>query len=982
MAYDKSFIEVQFPVSKISKESYKERKAGSNQTLTGLGKWWGRKPLILVRAAIIGALLPATDNPKRDREIFLKILSMDDRGLELRKNKPISTKDLLANATANEKELYFAYDNGDYIAKYNKGITKEEKDKLQLSVFNKFSYDKKLQYCLRPEEVNNDAAYDWKIINEHLGTTASSLQELVKELGVKRFGKEPRVGDCFAGGGSIPFEAGRIGCDVYASDLNPLAGLLTWADLNILSKSNSELEQLKKFQDKVFDEVAKQVEEWGIENNEKGWKAKYYLYCNETVCPECGCKVPLAPNWIISESYKTVAKLKYNGEKNNFDILILNDVSKEEIKKAKESATIRKGNLFCPKCNQSTPISSIRKDKRDSSGRIEYGLRKWTKDEFIPQKDDIFQERLYCIKYIEKFPHKTWNEVLKKPAPATDSCYGYIHYVAPTREDIYRENKVIKLLSENFEMWQNKGCLPNSEIEGGTKTDEPKRTRGWMYWHHLFNPRQLLIIGLLVKKINELSDTQEKNVISLLGINKITDFNSKLSNWAVNRDIGANTFYNQALNTLYNYAVRGVSSLYTLWIFNLNNSYFNSKNEIKLSDARRINDKCDMWITDPPYADAINYHELTEYFLAWDKNIIADTFKDWYTDSKRILAVKGVGESFNNSMVEVYSNLRKNMTTNGLQIVMFTHSDVKVWAELSMILWSSGLQVTAAWNIATETDSGGLKDGGNYVKGTVILVLKKQTCDETAYLDELYAEIEEEVKYQINSMRQLDDKEDPNFSDPDYLLAAYAASLKVLTSYKNIEDIDVKYELSKARNTNEVSPIENIINQAVKIAYDFLIPNEFDSFIWKSLIPEERLYLKGIEFEKQNLYQLSAYQELARGFGVGEYTIMLASTKANTARLKTPKEFAMKHLNDSSTFGNSLLRNILVAIHLGLKEEDTSKGRNWLKTEVTDYWNKRATIVEILNYLFKTEYIDNMEHWKECAHEAFILKNLVENDNI
>ena len=61
-----SFIEKQFPVSKVSKESYKERKANNGQTLTGLGKWWGRKPLVLVRAAILGCLLPATDNPKKD----------------------------------------------------------------------------------------------------------------------------------------------------------------------------------------------------------------------------------------------------------------------------------------------------------------------------------------------------------------------------------------------------------------------------------------------------------------------------------------------------------------------------------------------------------------------------------------------------------------------------------------------------------------------------------------------------------------------------------------------------------------------------------------------------------------------------------------------------------------------------------------------------------------------------------------------------
>jgi len=105
---------------------------------------------------------------------------------------------------------------------------------------------------------------------------------------------------------------------------------------------------------------------------------------------------------------------------------------------------------------------------------------------------------------------------------------------------------------------------------------------------------------------------------------------------------------------------------------------------------------------------------------------------------------------------------------------------INMWANLALILWAAGLKVTAAWNIATETDASGLKQG-NYVKGTVLLVLRKQTSEQTAYLDELYPEIEMEVIRQIDSMRELDDKEDPNFSDTDYLLAAYAASLKVLT---------------------------------------------------------------------------------------------------------------------------------------------------------------------------------------------------------
>ena len=980
MGYQKSFIEVQFPVSKISKESYKERKAGSNQTLTGLGKWWGRKPLILVRAALLGALMPASDNPKKDREIFLKILSMDEEGLKLRKNKPISIKDLFSLCNNKEKEVYFQKANEEFIAKYKSGITIKQREELQLSIFNRLSYDNKLKYSLRPEEVD-DKYLDWKEINEYLNTYSNNIRDLIKELGIRNFGSIPKIGDCFCGGGSIPFEAARIGCDVYASDLNPLAGILTWADLNILNKDNDEIKKLKDFQERVYDEVAKQVEEWGIENNERGWKAKYYLYCTETICPECGCKVPLAPNWLVSESYKTIAKLNYNKEKNNFDILIENNVSKEEIKKAKSSGTVVKGSLLCPHCNNLTPIAALRKDTKNDNGTIFNGLRLWDKNDIVPRKDDVFQERLYAIKYIEKFDSKSWEEVMKKPAPATDACYGYVHYIAPSDGDLKREEKVLRILGDRIISWKDRCYIPSNEIEYGEKTNEPIRTRGWKYWHQLFNPRQLLLHGLILEKAHKLGEGVEQGVLSLLGINRCCNSNSKLVIWDNKYDKGAITFTNQALNTFYNYPVRTMSTLFTTWIFDINNYEFNGISKIELKDARCVNTINNIWITDPPYADAVNYHELSEYFLAWDRKGIENNFRDWYSESKRVLAVKGVGREFNETMIEIYLNLAKHMSDNGLQIVMFTHQDVKVWAELAMILWSAGLQVTAAWNIATETESGGLKDG-NYIKGTVLLVLRKQTSEEIAYLDELYPEIEEEVKNQIDSMRELDDKEDPNFSDPDYLLAAYAASLKVLTSYKSIEDIDVKYELSKNRNDKEETPIQKIINEAKKIAYDYLIPVDFDNYLWKELKPVERFYLKGLEFEMNNMCKLSGYQELAKGFGVNEYNEMLGSTKANSARVKTPKEFAMKNINDNTVFGQSLLRNVLASIYISLKEEDTNKGLNWLKTEVNDYWNSRNMLVEMLNYLSKIEIMDGMKHWKECAHEAYILKNLVENDSI
>jgi hypothetical protein len=390
---------------------------------------------------------------------------------------------------------------------------------------------------------------------------------------------------------------------------------------------------------------------------------------------------------------------------------------------------------------------------------------------------------------------------------------------------------------------------------------------------------------------------------------------------------------------------------------------------------------CDIWITDPPYADAVNYHELSEFFLAWNDTVLREVFPDWYTDSKRALAVKGSGSDFNQSMVDVYRQLRTHMPEHGIQIVMFTHQDVGVWADLTMILWASGLRVTAAWNIATETESGGLKEG-NYVKGTVLLVLRKQDTDDTAYLDELYPEIEEEVRSQIDSMRGLDDKEEPNFSDADYLLAAYAASLKVLTSYKQIEDIDVAYELSKERKSGDESPIEQIINQSVKIAYDYLTPSGFDSYSWKLLAAEERFFIKGLDFEADGIRKIGAYQELARGFGVTDYKELLASTRANQARLKTASEYAMRGIGGGEGFSASLLRNVLAALYQCIKAENTLSGKNWLRNEVTDYWNQRTLIMELLDFIAALGEFDDMEHWKEEAHYARMLRELVKNDGV
>lgn len=237
LAWAPCFIERQFPVAKVSMESYKERKANYSQTLTGLGKWWGRKPLVLVRAALLGLLMPASNDPVLDREIFLKLMTMDKEELWRRKNKPIPQSRLLEELQKmppNIQRRFLEVEDIQDSLHLRSGISKEEKEELQRLVFEGIPYSEKLKYCCRPEQIEGPSTEAWEIINNQLGTCVSSLPELVEELGKQRFGHSPSVGDSFCGAGSVPFEAARLGCDVFGSDLSPIGALLTWAALNII----------------------------------------------------------------------------------------------------------------------------------------------------------------------------------------------------------------------------------------------------------------------------------------------------------------------------------------------------------------------------------------------------------------------------------------------------------------------------------------------------------------------------------------------------------------------------------------------------------------------------------------------------------------------------------------------------------------------------------------------------------------------------
>lgn len=509
----RSFIEAQFPVSKLSKESYKERSGKQSQTLTGLGKWWGRKPLVLVRAIILGLLLPATDDPKKDREVFLQLMTMDPEGLWRRKSKSIPLREVYARLKPEERAEWFQAGCDPAAPKYKKGKAREAREVVQQLAFSRMSYDEKLEWCDRPEHIDGPSEQAWQAINAHLGTRGRSLPDLVRELGERRFGHVPRVGDAFCGGGSVPFEAARLGCDAYGSDLNPVAALLTWGALNIIGGGPDIAERVRKAQAEVYAAVDRQITEWGIEHNEAGDRADAYLYCTETRCPECGWMVPMAPSWVIGEKKYTIATLVPNAQHERFAIEIHQGVSKAELDAARRAGTTKDARLHCPHCTSSTPIAAIRGDRRGGED-AKYGLRLWENDDLVPRPDDMFQERLYCIRYIH-----TWVDADGKPQQER-------YYIAPTEADLVREQRVLDLLRERFFDWQVQGFLPSRRIEPGDETTRLMRERGWTHWHQLFTPRQLLALGLMGKNVARFYDQPIEAAAAMFGLSRSADYNS------------------------------------------------------------------------------------------------------------------------------------------------------------------------------------------------------------------------------------------------------------------------------------------------------------------------------------------------------------------------------------------------------------------------------------------------------------------------
>jgi adenine-specific DNA methylase len=224
------------------------------------------------------------------------------------------------------------------------------------------------------------ANWDNTTVPEYLETARALTQSAHEALGGAS-GTHPLVVDPFAGGGSIPLEALRVGADVFASDLNPIPVLLNKVVLEYIPKYGQRLaDAVRKWGCWMKKEAARELASFYPQDSD-GSTPMAYLWARTIHCegPGCGAEVPLIRSlWLAKKNNRSIAlQLVPKRTSKLVDFMIITkhddgwtDDAQPTTKIARPNleGTVRRGSVTCPCCGYTTPVSRVREQLKTRHG--------------------------------------------------------------------------------------------------------------------------------------------------------------------------------------------------------------------------------------------------------------------------------------------------------------------------------------------------------------------------------------------------------------------------------------------------------------------------------------------------------------------------------------------------------------------------------------------------------------------------------------
>jgi len=686
------------------------------------------------------------------------------------------------------------------------------------------------------------------------------IEKARREILEANGGQPPCVLDCFAGGGAIPLEALRLGCETHALELNPVAVLILKATLEYPQRYSQTSEvslpgmhvgesrlvaDVRRWGQWVLEEARKELAEF-YSPDPDGSIPVGYIWARTVRCqnPECGAEIPLMRQfWLARKPKKKVAlRPVVDRERKRVDFKIVDLLANPIPGFDPARGTVHKARVTCPACGAGMDANTLRREFRE--GRA--------------------GERMVAV-------------VLHHPGRAGKS------YRVATEADVKVFRRAEAALRErlNINVQANipVGRIGNPPYEASLLQqawaaqpdglplgslppvpDEllpPVGTLGFrvqryglLRWGDLFNARQKLALITFVDKVRRAHQEMlaegydpeyAKAVVTYLalGVDRLADYDSALCVWHTPKELVAHTFGRQALPMIWDYIeINPLSESTGNWRDSLNyllrtvehcvTSAGNSQ-QVAIAHqgtATRLpypDDHFDAVVTDPPYYDNVPYADLSDFFYVWLKRTVGDLYPDLFATpltpkSQEIIEDEtrhgGDREKahrfFEEMLTQSFREIHRVLKPEGIAVIVFAHKSTEAWESIIQSLLRAGLVLTASWPVHTEMKARLRGQESAALASSIYMVCRKRVEERVAYFNEVRPAIEARI------WERLEHFWNAGIGGADFFISAIGPAVEVFGQYARVErlsgeEVTVKELLEFVRRTVSEFALQRIL---------------------------------------------------------------------------------------------------------------------------------------------------------------------------
>ena len=558
-----------------------------------------------------------------------------------------------------------------------------------------------------------------------LSTTFNSSENFMEKFYTEESLSNVTILDPFMGGGTTIIEGLRLGMNCIGIDINPVAWFITKTESELV-----DINYLMSHITKCEKKLAESVKKWyttACPVCSKSADIIYTHWVKQITCNTCNSHVPLFRDFIIAYMV-------------NEAVLLCPSCFTSFSSSAPTNNKIK-----CPECEYSFVPKKGFRTGRNSCNCSECGnpieILKSIRSEKKPLASKAFAIEGFC-------PHCF--KIGNKKTKLAKSRYKFIKSVSEADIDLYQQ--AVKYWANNSKQF----LWPKQKIPIGSTTKVLYNHR-YTRWFELFNDRQLLALSMILTYIQKVTDSRIQEMllaafINLLNHNNVfTRYSPKgqkvegifarhdfhpLSTYAENNVWGTKYgrgTWKKCLNRLiagkkynttpYNFKRHKLGNEKIirekvkigkidgkLFEGNINCFPGEQSNLLLLcqdsEDILEFNTPVDLIISDPPYADNVNYSELSDYMYSWIRLVLKDRY-DCFTPFDTPKEGEAIESDrrhidYYTKLAAIFKSCKKHLKSEGLFIFTFHHSSSDTWFKIAEVLNNSGFQVVKTHAIPSE----------------------------------------------------------------------------------------------------------------------------------------------------------------------------------------------------------------------------------------------------------------------------------------